>query len=98
MRYESRITAYDCLDQVVVAVSVYGIDDDDPPRSQRLLIWSRQYPGRGELDPGLWITQLLQQTVRDLQTSENRRPMDAGSPSTPHTVTDVADTRTFRDR
>ena len=93
MRYESRVTAYDCLDQVVVAVTVYGIDDDDPPRSQKYLTWQRPYPSRGETDPTRWILQLLEQVVRDLQTGEKRRLMDAAPPSTPHTVSGVAKSR-----
>ena len=93
MRYEARITAYDCLDQCVVAVSVYGIDDDDPPRSSRLLAFSRQYRARGETDATRWILQLLEQTVRDLQTGEKRRLVDDAPPLGPHTVTDVAKTR-----
>ena len=93
MRYESRISAYDCLDQIVVSISVYGIDDDDPPRSSKRLHWSRQYPARGETDPTRWILQLLQQAVRDLDASEKRRPLDAAPALGPHTVTDVAEVR-----
>lgn len=90
MRYESRITAYDCLDQCVVSIVVYGIDDDDPTRSRRMLGWSRQYRSRGENDPTRWILQLLQETVRDLDASEKRRPLDDAPPLGVHTVPDVA--------
>lgn len=93
MRYESRTTIYDMLDQCVVSIAVYRIDDDDPVRSSKALHWSRQYPSRGESDPTRWVLQLLEQAVRDLQTSEKRRPMDDAPPSTLHTVSGVAEVR-----
>lgn len=93
MRYESRITAYDCLDQVVISINVYGIDDDDPTRSTRRLHWGRQVRSRGETDPTRWILQLLEEAVRELHAGEKRRPLDDAPPRGPHTVTDVAETR-----
>lgn len=91
MRYEARFTAYDVLDHVQVALVVYGIDDDDPTRSTKRLVWGRQYPGRGESDATRWAAQLLEQTWRDLQAAEKRPPLEAAPRRGPHTISDVAE-------
>lgn len=93
MRHEARFTAYDVLDQVQVALTVYVKDDDDPTVVRKALVWARQYPSRGETDPTTWARQLLEQAFRDLEATEKRPSMRAAAPAGPHTVSDVADTR-----
>lgn len=91
MRHEARITVYDMLDQVVITVQVYGVDDDGPMTRTRELHWARQYPSRGESDATRWVTQLLEQAVRDLHAGEKRRLVDDAPPLGPHTVSGVAE-------
>lgn len=93
MRYEARFTAYDVLDQVQVALTVYVKDDDDPTVVRKALVWARQYPSRGESDPARWAGQLLEQAWRDLQATEKRPSMRVAPPAGAHTVSDVADKR-----
>lgn len=81
------------MDQVMVSLNVYEVDDDDPPTTRRALHWGRQYPSRGESDAARWVTQLLEQALRDLHAGEKRRLMDDAPPLGPHTVTDVAKDR-----
>ena len=92
------MTVYDMLDQVVITVQVYRVDDDDPMTRTRALVWSRQYPSRGETDPTRWVLQLLEQAVRDLHAGEKRRLVDDAPPLGPHTVTDVVKVRKLEDR
>lgn len=59
MRYEARVTAYDMLDRVTVAVVVLEAADI-PQVSQRVVLRSMTtVQGTGELDPRQWAIDAL---------------------------------------
>lgn len=93
MRYEARLTAYDMLDQIQVSVVLYVTDDDDPTSTRKAFSYARQQPSRGESEPRLWVIQLLQEALRDLQATEKRAAHTARPPVGPHTVSGVAESR-----
>jgi hypothetical protein len=59
MRYEARITAYDCLDQVVVALVLSAHDDLPQPRQYQVLSIATSVRGDGETDPREWLRDAL---------------------------------------
>jgi len=91
MRYEARLTAYDMLDQINVAVVLYVTDDDDPTTTRKVLSFGRQQPSRGQSEPTAWVIELLQETLRELQATEKRAAHTARPPVGPHTVSGVAE-------
>jgi hypothetical protein len=59
MRYELRLTAYDCLDNIVVAWTLTASDASDPPQRQAILSGHESLRGVGEDDPSAWIRDAL---------------------------------------
>jgi len=66
MRYEARVTAFDVLDKVHVAVVIYR--KGDSPGEPTLLVGTRvsAAPGTGESDPWLWARDALVQALENL--------------------------------
>ena len=66
MRYEARVTAFDVLDKVHVAVAVYR--DNHAGTGTSLLVGTRVSvaPGTGESDPWQWTRDALVQILEDL--------------------------------
>ena len=66
MRYEARVTMFDVLDQVHVAVALYrtGQGTEEPT----VLVGTRvsAQPGTGESDPWQWATDGLVQALENL--------------------------------
>ena len=66
MRYEARITAYDVLDSVHVAVVVFEAEDI-PQVSTRVVVRSvSTQRGTGESDPRQWTIDDLVQALENL--------------------------------
>jgi hypothetical protein len=59
MRYEARITAYDMLDSVCVAVVVWDTDADEAVLSAPVVTRTTTVRGTGESDPLRWTTDAL---------------------------------------
>lgn len=59
MRYEVRLTAFDMLDQVHVAVVILGNRDAGAPLSTVLETRVTTVPGTGESDPSAWTRDAL---------------------------------------
>lgn len=59
MRYEARITAYDMLDQVVIACCV--LEAGDRPQESTKVVWRHleTMRGEGETDPQRWLRDIL---------------------------------------
>lgn len=59
MRYEARVTAFDVLDKVHVAVAIY--EADQVPQGSSRLVATRvtAVQGTGESDPFLWTRDAL---------------------------------------
>jgi len=59
MRYEARITAYDMLDQVVIAAVV--LEAAGTPQASTAVVWRHleTMRGTGELDPRQWLRDIL---------------------------------------
>lgn len=66
MRYEARVTAFDVLDKVHVALALYG--DPDEVGGPSLLVGTRVSiaQGSGESDPWRWARDALVQMLEDL--------------------------------
>lgn len=66
MRYEARVTCFDVLDKVHVAVAVY--QTAQTPGEPTLLVGTRvsAAPGTGESDPWLWTRDALVQALENL--------------------------------
>lgn len=66
MRYEARVTAFDVMDQVHVAVALYrtGQGTEEPT----VLVGTRvtAVPGTGESDPWQWATDALVAALENL--------------------------------
>lgn len=59
MRYEARVTAFDVLDQVHVAMVVYQAGDIPQVSTQVVLRSVTTVRGTGELDPSEWAKDAL---------------------------------------
>lgn len=59
MRYEARVTAFDVLDKVHVALVVYAADDTPQTSSQVVARSVTAVQGEGEPDPYLWARDAL---------------------------------------
>jgi len=59
MRYEARITAYDMLDQITVALVVLETQDYPEFSTQVVLRTVTTVPGEGESDPSEWAKSAL---------------------------------------
>lgn len=59
MRYEARVTAFDVMDRVHVAVAIF--EADQIPQTSSRLVATRvtTVPGTGESDPFLWTRDAL---------------------------------------
>ena len=66
MRYEARVTAYDMLDQVCVAVVVWETDPDPLTKPEVVLRIATAVPGEGETDPRTWARDALLAAVETL--------------------------------
>jgi hypothetical protein len=66
MRYEARITAFDVLDRVHIAVAIY--EADPIPQTSSRLVATRvtSVPGTGESDPFQWTRDALVAALEDL--------------------------------
>lgn len=66
MRYEARVTAFDVLDKVHVAVALY--EASDIPQASTRLVGTRvsAAPGTGESDPWQWARDALVQALENL--------------------------------
>lgn len=59
MRYEARVTAFDVLDQVHVALVIYQAGDIPQVSTQVVLRSVTTVRGTGELDPSEWAKDAL---------------------------------------
>jgi len=59
MRYEMRVTAYDMLNVVCVAVVVYESDPDAPVLREPVVKSTTTVQGTGESDPTEWAKSAL---------------------------------------
>lgn len=59
MRYETRVTAYDMLDQVCVSVTVFQLREDDPSANGLVVSCSTTVQGTGESSPREWARDAL---------------------------------------
>lgn len=59
MRYEARITAYDMLDKVTVAATLWNTSSNDDRQLEPLLRTVVTVAGEGETDPGTWLRDAL---------------------------------------
>lgn len=66
MRYEAKLTAYDCLDQVVVGCSVWSQDPLDQASGPEVLHIGCQVRGEGITDARQWLQDALLALVETL--------------------------------
>jgi hypothetical protein len=66
MRYEARMTAFDMLDQVHVALVVFATDDYPGAPTVRVVQSSTTVQGTGESDPYQWARDALVACLEDL--------------------------------
>lgn len=66
MRYEARITAYDVLDSVHVAVVVFTAEDVPQVSTQVVARSVSTQRGTGETDPYQWTRDALVQALESL--------------------------------
>ena len=66
MRYESRMTAFDMLDQVHIALVVFATDDAPGSSTVRVVQHSTTVQGTGESDPFQWARDALVACLEDL--------------------------------
>lgn len=59
MRYEARITAYDMLDQITVAATLWETSKRDDRTPEPLLRTVITVAGEGETDPRIWLRDAL---------------------------------------
>jgi len=59
MRYEARITAYDMLDQICVAIVLVALYDDPLSTPEVVLKRVSSLQGSGESEPTEWIRDAL---------------------------------------
>lgn len=59
MRYELRLTAYDVMDQVHIAGTLYGTQEGPSDVRLPALMWTTAIRGTGQLDPAQWTTDTL---------------------------------------
>lgn len=59
MRYEARLTAYDCLDQIMVAYTLQERPDNPEAPSVTVLRGSQLVPGEGQQEPARWLSDAL---------------------------------------
>jgi hypothetical protein len=66
MRYEMRVTAYDMLDRVAVALVVLEAADSPQVSTQVVLRATTVAQGEGESDPSAWARDALVQALESL--------------------------------
>ena len=66
MRYEARITAYDMLDRITVAATLWETAERDDSTPEPLLRTVITVPGEGITDPRLWLRDALLSLVETL--------------------------------
>ena len=66
MRYELRVTAYDCLDQIVISTVLSGSSDNLSPTSGESLVLHSSIRGTGQLEPREWARDALLAALEDL--------------------------------
>lgn len=66
MRYEARVTAYDMLNMVCVAVVVYESDPDAPVLREPVVTSTTTVRGTGESDPREWARDALLAALESL--------------------------------
>lgn len=66
MRYELRVTAFDCLDQVHVAATLTATEDAGAPQPVTALQWTATSRGTGTVDPAAWVRAALLAAVEPL--------------------------------
>ena len=59
MRYETRLTAYDMLDQVVVGCVVWDSTESAGGVDGAVLVAGTSFAGQGETDPRTWLKDAL---------------------------------------
>ena len=59
MRYELRLTAYDCMDEVVIHWTLDATDPDALPPRRSVLSGHESLSGVGEDDPLSWVRDAL---------------------------------------
>lgn len=59
MRYELRLTAYDCMDTVHIAGTLSMTTQGPSEVSTPALSWTTSIPGTGQSDPREWTTDSL---------------------------------------
>ncbi len=59
MRYEATITAYDCMDQIMVVYTLRERPDNPEEGTVTTLRGVTQVPGEGQLDPRVWLSDAL---------------------------------------
>lgn len=59
MRYEARVTAYDVMDKIMVALVVLEADDIPQVSTRVVLRSTTTLQGEGESDPCLWARDAL---------------------------------------
>lgn len=65
MRYEMRVTAYDVMDQIHVAIVLEGSGDWGAEEHTRLVV-AADCPGSGEPDPRAWARDALVAAIENL--------------------------------
>ena len=66
MRYEARVTAYDMLESICVAIVIFETSDDPLAKPQVVLRTATTVPGEGESDPSRWARDALLAAVETL--------------------------------
>ena len=66
MKYITSLHAYDCLSEVVYAVTVRGYADYEEGKSEVVLDLRGCYPGKGEDRPEFWLRELLIELSKSL--------------------------------
>ena len=59
MMFIATVSAYDCMESVAVAATVYLAPDQDSPNVQRVYHASVTVQGTGEEDPRRWLRDAL---------------------------------------
>lgn len=59
MRYEARITAYDMLDKVTVAATLWATDPNPAEKLEPILRTVVTVQGEGESRPAIWLRDAL---------------------------------------
>jgi hypothetical protein len=66
MRYELRLTAYDCLDQIWISTGLYVTRDTENPQPVLALHLTTAIAGTGTSDPREWLQDALLAVLEDV--------------------------------